>query len=386
MNAAQINHIRFLFKERYGESPILVESPGRINLIGEHTDYNQGFVLPASIDKGICVAVSKREDDQIFLYSTAFNQQFHGTLQDLQPNVLHWPNYILGVADQLQKNGCHLQGFYMVVEGDVPIGAGMSSSAAVECASCYAFNAMFDLKLQQWDMVKTAQAAEHNFAGVKVGIMDMFASMFGKKDQCMKLDCRTLDFEYIPFPREEISIVLLNTNVKHTLAASAYNKRRQECEQGVEWVRQQDRQVKSLRDISLDMLSRWVQTKDEIIYKRCRYVVEENLRVLHGVEDLKKGDIAAFGKCMFRSHVGLRDEYEVSAPELDFLVEEVSHRSEVLGARMMGGGFGGCTINLVRKEAVNFLIDQLSKAYKETIGLELTAYVVQIEGGTSEIL
>jgi galactokinase len=267
----------------------------------------------------------------------------------------------------------------------VPIGAGLSSSAALECATCFALNELLGLKLERREMVKIAQEAEHTFAGVRVGIMDMFASLFGKKDQVIKLDCRSMDFEYVPFQLKGMKLVLFNTNVKHSLASSAYNNRRQQCEQGVAWVKERYPQVKSLRDVSVAMLQELVEPKDEVVYRRCRYVVEENERVLKGVEDLKRGDLVALGKKMFQTHEGLSKLYEVSSAELDFLITFVKKEPGVLGARMMGGGFGGCTINIVQETVIEGLIEKISEAYYSSLDLELTTYIVEIEQGTSTI-
>ena len=378
--------LRKIFEEKFQSAALLVKSPGRINLIGEHTDYNEGFVLPASIDKYIHVAISKRNDDAIHLYSLEYKEAQTASLQDLSTPGKQWPVYVLGVVDQLQKNGYHVSGFNLMFDGDVPIGAGMSSSAAVECATIFALNELFQLGISKMEMVKMAQMAEHEFAGVKCGIMDQFASMFGKAAHAIQLDCRSLEYQYVPLHIEGIKIVLLNSNVSHSLASSEYNTRRQQCEQGVAWVKKQIPEVQSLRDVSPEMLQQHVLPKDELIYKRCKYVLEENLRLLAACEDLKKGDIAALGQKMFRTHEGLSKEYEVSCRELDWLVQYVRNESSVLGARMMGGGFGGCSINLVNENAVDALVEKVSAQYLQATGLTLSAYTVQIADGTERIL
>jgi galactokinase len=231
-----------------------------------------------------------------------------------------------------------------------------------------------------------AQSAEHEFAGVKCGIMDQFASVFGKAAHAIQLDCRSLEYQYVPLHMEGIRILLFNSNVSHSLASSEYNTRRQQCEQGVAWVQKQVPEVQSLRDVSLEMLQEHVLPKDELIYKRCRYVLEENLRLLAACDDLKKGDIIALGQKMFRTHEGLSREYEVSCSELDWLVQYVRNEKDVLGARMMGGGFGGCSINLVKENAVDALVEKVSAQYRKATGLTLSAYVVQIANGTEEIV
>lgn len=370
------------FSSIYGGIPLLVRSPGRINIIGEHTDYNEGFVLPASIHQSAFLAITPREDDQVRLFSTEFTGEFNGTLSTLQPSPLTWPNYILGVVDQLKKRGYILKGFNAVLEGKVPIGAGLSSSASIECVTVFALNEIFRLKIEKMEMVKIAQKAEHEFTGVMCGIMDQFASMFGKKDHVIKLDCRSLEYEYVPLKLGGLKIVLLNTNVKHSLSSSEYNTRRSQCEQGIAWISEHRENIQSLRDVTHDMLEQYVAPKDNLIYKRCRYVVSENDRLLRGCEDLKKGNIVSLGKKMFQTHDGLSKEYEVSCKELDYLVDAVKNNSSVLGARMMGGGFGGCTINLVKEKAITELVDDLQERYREHTGLELSVYIAEIGNGT----
>lgn len=383
-NSLLITKVLNTFQNLYNEEPIIIRSPGRVNIIGEHLDYNEGFVLPAAIDKAIFIGISKRNDDEVHLHSVDYNENFTVSLQNIQPTK-SWSTYILGVTDQLIKNGYQLSGFNIVLDGDVPVGAGLSSSAAVECATAFALNEAFSLGLEKIEMVKTAQKAEHEFAGVMVGIMDMFASMFGKKDHVIKLDCRSLEYEYKPLKLEGYKLVLFNTNVKHSLASSEYNTRRQQCEQGVAWVKEHHPEVRALRDVDMDMLYEYVLPKDEVVYKRCKYVVEEIERLLSGTEDLERGDIEGLGQKMFKTHEGLSKEYEVSCPELDFLVDSVKDNEAVLGARMMGGGFGGCTINIIKEEAIHDLQEQLSKEYTKAMGLELTTYIAQIENGTERI-
>jgi galactokinase len=272
-------------------------------------------------------------------------------------------------------------GFNLVVDGDIPIGAGLSSSAAVECAVAFALNELYSLGLDRMTMVHLAQKAEHEFAGVRCGIMDQFASMMGKAGHAIKLDCRSLDYEYVPLNLEGVKIVLLNTNVKHSLASSEYNVRRQQCEQGVALIQQHVPEVNSLRDATLQMLDAYVQ-HDAEVYGRCRYVVEEISRLLQACEKLKQGHLDDLGKLMFATHDGLSRDYGVSCKELDYLVDAVRNNPAVLGARMMGGGFGGCTINLVKEEAVDSLIANLGVAYEKDMNLPLTAYVANTQDGT----
>jgi galactokinase len=378
-----ISKLKQKFQSLFNSEPLLVRSPGRVNIIGEHTDYNEGFVLPAAIDKAIYIAIGKRNDEVISLYAQDYQQSHEINLSNIVPTDKHWPNYILGIVDQLQKKGYSISGFNLVIDGDVPLGAGLSSSAAVECATVYALNDLFGLGIEKIEMVKMAQLAEQTFAKVMVGIMDQFASMFGKKGHAIKLDCRSLEYEYVPLVLKGIKILLLNTNVKHSLASSEYNTRRAQCEEGVALVKEKHPEVNSLRDVTMEMLQTLVAPKDQIIFKRCKYVVEENIRLLEGCEDLKKGHIDALGKKMFLTHEGLSKEYEVSCKELDFLVDHVKNNPVVLGARMMGGGFGGCTINLVKEEAIDGLVKKISKDYQQAMNLELSAYIAGIEDGSS---
>ncbi|MBE8721684.1 galactokinase [Sphingobacterium pedocola] len=371
------------YKEVFGSEPdLLAKSPGRINIIGEHTDYNEGFVLPTAIDKAIYVAVGKREDQEIHLYAEDFNEKYSIDLADLAITDKGWPNYILGVVDQLQKLDLPLSGFNLYLDGDVPLGAGLSSSAAVECATGFTLNELFSFGLKRVDIAKIGQLAEHTYAGVKCGIMDQFASVLSKEGHVLRLDCRTLEYEYVPLELGAYEIVLLNTNVKHSLASSAYNKRRELCEQGVAWVKEKHSDVNSLRDITVDMLDELVKDRDVDTYTKCKYVVEENIRLDKACEALKKGDIEELGKQLFLAHAALSDEYEVSCEELDFLVDFVKDIPEVVGARMMGGGFGGCTINIVKKGFGQQLADAIAPAYKTKFNLELDPIFVKADGGS----
>lgn len=378
--------IRKVFEERFRKEPIIVRSPGRINIIGEHTDYNEGFVLPAAIDKAAYVAASLRDDDEIQLVAMDLNENFSMKLSHLKPvGDVSWPNYILGSTAQFIKRGVNLPGFNIVLTSDVPMGAGLSSSAAVECATVFALNELLQTKIDRLTMVQMAQKAEHEFAGVMCGIMDQFASMMGKKDFVIKLDCRSLEYEYVPFKLEGIKVLLLNTNVKHSLASSEYNTRRKECETAVEWVRENVQGVNSLRNVTEEMLDKYVLPKDRLIDKRSRYVVQEIDRLVEGCNDLQRGDLLALGKKMFATHDGLSKMYGVSCKELDWLVDKVRSDKNVIGARMMGGGFGGCTINLVKEDAIDELIATLKPLYEKEMNLPLTWYVASIENG-SEII
>lgn len=373
------------FKETFDSllDPIIVLSPGRVNIIGEHTDYNDGFVLPAAIDKAAYIAIALRDDDEIHLMALDLNETFSISIKDLKPiSDISWPNYILGVVAQFAKKKIALKGFNAILTSDVPIGAGLSSSAAVECATVFALNELMHTNLNKIEMVKMAQKAEHEYAGVKCGVMDQFASVMGKKDHVIKLDCRSLEYQYVPFKLSGFKILLLNTNVKHSLASSEYNTRRKECEQAVEWIRRYIPAVKSLRDVSEKMLDQYVLPKNKLIDQRSRFIIQEINRLQDGCKDLSNGNINALGKKMFATHDGLSKMYSVSCKELDYLVDFVRNNNAVIGARMMGGGFGGCTINLVKEDVIDELVSTIIPAYEVAMGLQLTYYVASIEDGT----
>jgi galactokinase len=386
MAAEMIESLKKFFVEMYSTQPLIVKSPGRVNIIGEHTDYNEGFVLPAAIDKAAYIAVSLREDNEIHLTALDLNEKFYTSLEALKPvGDISWPNYILGAAAQFLKKDIPLKGFNAILTSDVPIGSGLSSSAAVECATVFALNDLLHAGLERIEMVKMAQKAEHEYAGVMCGIMDQFASMMGRADHVIKLDCRSLEFEYVPFKLKGIKILLLNTNVKHSLASSEYNTRRNECTQAVEWIAAHVPDVHSLRNVSEEMLDKYVLPKNELIDKRARFVVQEINRLQKGCEDLQQGNIAALGQKMFATHDGLSKMYDVSCKELDWMVDAVQNNENVLGSRMMGGGFGGCTISMVKEDYIEELIAKIEPAYSAAMGLPLTYYIASIENGTEII-
>ena len=388
------SHFFTLFK--YTPS-LAVQSPGRINLIGEHTDYNQGFVLPAAIDKSVQVAIGKRTDGRIHMRAIDINETAVLEIKNLTPQSSQWVNYIIGVVYQVvdkisnQKNHFNphqasiTQGFDICLQGNIPIGAGLSSSAAVECAVLFAINELYDLQFNKMEMALMAQKAENDFAGVQCGLMDMFASLHGQKNKVILLDCASLDFHYYPLDLTDYSIVLFDTQIKHALASSQYNTRRVECEQGVEAIQKKYLGVQSLRDATMEQIETCLGPSTETapkIYQRCAYVVSEIQRVQEAVLDLEAGNMQAFGKKMYATHDGLSQLYEVSCSELDFLVDAVRHNKNVMGARMMGGGFGGCTINLVKKSELDALTKEVAASYAKKFNTALVVYITSIEEGT----
>ncbi len=378
------NKVEYSFREKFETEPTLIRSPGRVNLIGEHTDYNGGFVLPAAIDKIIVFALAANETGKGRLYAHDLDEEFAFDIEDrpYDKSDKGWPNYILGAVDQLKQNGHEVKGFDCVFGGDIPIGAGLSSSAAVEGGLLYGLSQINDLNIAKIDLVKMGQKTENEFVGVQCGIMDQFINIFGRDNRVLQIDCRSLDYQYYPFDRNDVKIVLCDTQVRRELAGSEYNKRREQCNRGVEVISRHEDGIQSLRDVSLEMLEKYKSDMEEVVYQRSRYVIEENQRVLKACQNLLQGNFGEFGKLMYQSHEGLRDDYEVSCEELDVLVDEASKFDSVLGARMMGGGFGGCTINLVEDHAIDEFKKQIKQNYKERTGKEISVYLTQIDAGT----
>ena len=379
-----IHDLRKTFIEKFSMEPFIFQSPGRINIIGEHTDYNDGLVLPAAIDKAMFVAINKRDDDMIICFAANFEQSIHCSIRDIHPNQ-SWSTYIFGIVDQLIKRNYQISGFNLVIDGNIPIGAGLSSSAALECVLVFALNDLFELGITRLEMIRIAQAAEHIYAGVKCGIMDMFTSILGKEGNAIQLNCRTVEYVYKPLPLEGYKIVIFNTNIKHHLANSAYNQRRLECEQGVEWVREHRSEVEKLCDVNIEMLNEYVLSRNRIVYNRCRYVIEEIQRVKSACADLDNHNLIDFGKKMFASHEGLANRFEVSCRELNILVDAVKKNPGVIGARMMGGGFGGCTINIVKEENINELVESVDQLYEKETGLKANSFIANTTNGTSKL-
>lgn len=359
-------------------------SPGRINIIGEHVDYNDGFVLPAAINKYICFAISGTGNDECTIVAKDLNDAHKFSLNDkIAPIEKMWANYVLGVLQQFKEKGFDLKGFNIVFASNIPMGAGLSSSAALECGFGFALNTLFDLGISKEQLALTGQKSEHNFVGVNCGIMDQFASVFGKKGHAIKLDCNTLDYEYHKAEFRDYSLLLLDSNVKHTHLTSGYNVRRQEVEQGLKLLKEKFAHVRTFRDLTEAQVTEAKAELGDVVYRRCLFVVREIKRVLDAVAALEISDFKKLGALMYETHNGLSKNYEVSCDEIDFLVDATKNEEDVLGSRMMGGGFGGCSINLVKKGSEDEIVQRISEAYQNAFGIQLNVYKVKISDGTS---
>ena len=372
------------FKSLFGDNYMVYTSPGRVNLIGEHTDYNGGFVFPGAIDKGIYAAINPNGTDKVRAYSADYNEQVEFGMNEEDAPKESWARYIFGVCREMKKRGFEPKGFDTVFVGDVPLGAGMSSSAALESTFANALNEIFNLNIDRFELARIGQSTEHNYCGVKCGIMDQFASVFGKKGHLMRLNCATMEFEYFPFNPEGYKVVLLDTVVKHELASSAYNKRRESCENACAHIKARHPEVNFLSDATMAMLDEVKSEISEEDYKRAVYVIGEKQRVLDVCEALEKGDYDTVGDRMFGTHYGMSKEYEVSCEELDFL-NDVAKQCGVTGSRVMGGGFGGCTINLVKEELYDNFIATAKKEYLAKFNREPKVYDVVISDGARRI-
>jgi len=373
------------FRQRFGEAPALVvRAPGRINLIGEHTDYNEGFVLPAAIDRAVWFAVSPRTDTTINLYAENLQEEHTTTLDKLVKSGQGWPDYLLGTFSELLKDGKKVQGVNVVFGGDIPSGAGLSSSAAVESGMLFALNELYELGLSRPGLARLAQRSENLFVGMPCGIMDMYASLMGKAGHALQIDCRSLTHRYYPFQFPDHTLLLCNSGVKHQLVDSEYTTRRQQCEEGVRLLREKHPEVRSLRDVTIEMLEVEKSRLSAVVFKRCHYVVAENARVLAACQALESGNLEDFGDLLYQAHRGARDEFEISCPEVDFLVEQARQHPAVLGSRMMGGGFGGCTINLVKRSGVADFAEQATLNYKRAFGRELPHWEVALTDGVAK--
>ena len=376
--------IRAKFQELFNTTGSLYASPGRINLIGEHTDYNNGFVFPGAVDKGMIAEIKLNGTDKVRAFALDLNDYAEFGLNEEDAPEASWARYIFGVCREVIKRGGKIAGFDTAFAGDVPLGAGMSSSAALESTYAFALNDMFDLGIEKYELAKIGQATEHNYCGVKCGIMDQFASVFGRDGSLIRLDCRSGEYQYFPWHPKGYRLVLVNSCVKHELAGSPYNERRLQCEHVAEVIKQTHPEVESLRDASMEMLE---EVKSQITadeYKRARYVIGEVVRVLTVCDALEKDDYETVGQMMYETHYGLSKEYEVSCEELDFLNDEAK-KCGVTGSRIMGGGFGGCTINLVKDELYDQFVKEVVPAFTEKYGHEPKIYDVVIGDGSRKL-
>ena len=378
MNQKLIHSVKQSFQNHFEKKPLMVFSPGRINLIGEHTDYNEGFVFPAAIDLGIALAIQKSASNRSCVYALNKEEMYEIDLSNLAPlKDGGWRNYVLGVVGELAKIGITVGNFDSVFAGNIPGGAGMSSSAALENSFVFALNELFDLQMEKKDMILISQKAEHNYVGVKCGIMDQYASMLGEKESALLLDCRSIKSQPFKIQLQNLQLVLVNTNVKHDLSESAYNDRRNVCEKVARLLN-----IQSLRDASESSLDRIKNQLSDSEYKKALYVVRENKRVQLFSEAILNKDYTSMGKLLYETHEGLSKNYKVSCDELDFLVEKTKSMDTVYGARMMGGGFGGCTINLVLESAVDTFKTEISKQFLEEFSTPCSIYDVTISQGT----
>ncbi|OCB74290.1 galactokinase [Flavobacterium crassostreae] len=374
------NHFENTFNSKVEK---MVLSPGRINILGEHIDYNDGFVLPAAIDKIICFAFEKNNSQKCKIIALDLDEEFEIDLtQEVQLEATVWTNYFRGIIQLLKSNGFVLEGFNCVFSSNIPVGSGLSSSAALECGFLFGINELFGLNIKPLDIALMGQKAEH-WVGIHCGIMDQFASVMGRKDKVIKLDCTTLEYTYHDADFKDYVLVLFDSNVKHALMTSAYNQRRQECEEGLAIIKNHFAAVHTFRDCTLEQLLSLKTKMPEPVYKRCFFVIKEIDRVNKACEALDTGAITTLGELLFATHEGLSKEYEVSCDELDFLVATVKKNPAVVGARVMGGGFGGCTLNLIKKGSQDKIKEELSKAYLDQFGIELKIYDVKIGNGTS---
>lgn len=375
--------INALFQQRFEIRPtVVVRAPGRINLIGEHTDYNNGWVLPAAIDKSLYFAFAQNGTKKVRIYSIDIAEYIEFPVDLLKKRTdASWSNYLMGIIQQFQNKGENISGFDCVFGGNIPIGAGMSSSAALDCGFASGICQLFDLSYTNLDLALLTQRSDHEFVGVKCGIMDQFASLFGREDHLVKLDCHSLEHEYVPINMKDFSIVLCDSGVSHTLASSEYNKRREECEEGVLFLKKYLTEIKSLRDVKLDDIEKYGHYLPTIIRQRCTYVVEENQRVNEMVIALKDNNFQKIAELMYASHEGLSQKYEVSCAELDYLAELTHSLDFVHGARMMGGGFGGCTVNIVENNKLDVFTKYMKENYYKKTNKKLAVYNCTIKNG-----
>lgn len=381
MNQILINKVKESYKHKFESEPLIIASPGRINLIGEHTDYNEGFVFPAAIDKGIVAAIGTSDLDFCTALALDAEESYEFTLDDIHaiPNG-NWRNYVVGVVGELQKIGASIQPFNVVFAGDLPKGAGLSSSAALENSIVFGLSMVFDLNLSKHEMIFISQKAEHNYVGVRCGIMDQYASMFGREDHALLLDCRTQESVPYKLDFKDYGIMLINTNVSHNLVDAEYNDRRQVCEMVADLLK-----VDFLRDATEEKLKTIESEISTIEYQKALYIIQENMRVLKAAKMIDDHNLEGLGNILYEAHHGAQHQFKISCPELDFLVEQAKKHPNVVGARMMGGGFGGCTINIVKKSAMEDYGVEISDVYHKTYGKQCSIYFVKLSQGTQLI-
>lgn len=378
-----LQRIEHLFQARFQKTPTLVASPGRINLIGDHTDYNSGLVFPAAIDRHIVLAIAPSNSSTCSVHAADFDETREFDLNNIQKAPTgHWINYILGVVHGLRTRGANIEGFDMVFGSNLPIGAGLSSSAALENGVGLALNHLFDLEINKRDLVRISVKAEHDFAGVQCGMMDQFANLFGQEDHALLLDCATEQHEAVPVKLGDHSLVLINSNVKHQLSDSPYNERKQQCIDGLSILKEHHPELAHLSEASLEQIEASREQMPQVVYNRCQFVAEENQRVREAREALNSKNLTRLGALLNASHAGLRNLYEVSCSEVDFLVEAAVGLNPVLGSRMMGGGFGGCTINLVHSTYVDEFAAHMLATYQSETGITADYLKVNLSKGT----
>ena len=384
MNEILIQNTTVFFKEKFGNIPDkIVLSPGRINIIGEHIDYNDGYVLPAAIDKIICFTFEKNNSNTANIQAIDLNESvvIDVTKEEVVSDVV-WTNYLRGVLFQLKLKGYKIGGFNCAFSSNIPIGSGLSSSAALECGFLFGINEMFNLGIKSIDMALMGQSAEH-WVGINCGIMDQFSSVMGLENKVIKIDCRTLDYTYHDADFVDYSLILFDSNVTHSLFTSEYNNRRIECNEGLSIIKENYPEIESFRDCDVDHLTNLKSKMSDNVFRRSLYVIKEIKRVIQACAALDKGDIKTLGKLMFETHDGLSKDYEVSCAELDYLVDLAKAEEDVIGSRLMGGGFGGCTITLVKKGSENAIKEKFTKLYADQFNIELKIYDVKISNGTS---
>lgn len=384
MNEILIQETTAFFKGKFGNVPdIIVLSPGRINIIGEHIDYNDGYVLPAAIDKIICFAFEKNNSNTANIQAIDLNESvvIDVTKEEIVSEIV-WTNYLRGVLFQLKLKGYKIGGFNCAFSSNIPIGSGLSSSAALECGFLFGINEMFNLGIKSIDMALMGQSAEH-WVGINCGIMDQFSSIMGLENKVIKIDCRTLDYTYHDADFVDYSLILFDSNVTHSLFTSEYNNRRIECNEGLSIIQENYPEIESFRDCDVDHLTSLKSKMSDNVFRRSLYVIKEIKRVIQACAALDKGDIKTLGKLMFETHDGLSKDYEVSCAELDYLVDIAKAEEDVIGSRLMGGGFGGCTITLVKKGSENAIKEKFTKLYADQFNIELKIYDIKISNGTS---